>query len=121
MLRSRSRVSGLFLPTAVVMAMGVIACSAADTGRTSAFGEGGTGGHHGVGASGSGAGDFGGGLNLGGGTASGISCTADLQGVVDEQGNVTPCPPDKGCSGGTCVAACSAAADSKGSIGCNFL
>jgi hypothetical protein len=63
---------------------------------------------------------IGGGLGGGGGAAS-IGCSPDLQKVVDENGNViTACPPDQGCFGGACIPACDAAAQSKGSIGCDF-
>lgn len=48
------------------------------------------------------------------------SCTADLQSVVDTQGNVVACPPDQGCTQGRCVPACDAAAASKGSLGCRY-
>lgn len=49
-------------------------------------------------------------------------CSADLQSVVDESGNVvTTCPSDQGCSAGQCVPACTAAADSHGSVGCEYV
>jgi hypothetical protein len=55
----------------------------------------------------------------GGATAGG--CTADLRSVVDEQGNVIQeCTVEQGCYGGSCVPACDAAAQSKGTIGCDF-
>lgn len=61
------------------------------------------------------------GFGVGGGTVEGAGCSADLQYVVDEEGNtVQACPPDQGCSGGQCVPACQAAADAKGSIGCEY-
>ncbi len=51
-----------------------------------------------------------------------LGCSGDLQNVVDQNGHVVmQCPPDQGCSGGKCVAACQAAADSHGSIGCDFM
>jgi hypothetical protein len=51
-----------------------------------------------------------------------LGCSGDLRNVIDENGVVvTTCPPDQGCSGGTCVAACQAAADSKGSVGCDYV
>jgi hypothetical protein len=49
-------------------------------------------------------------------------CSADLHSVVDGQGNVvTTCPDAQGCSGGACIAACAAAAASRGNVGCDFL
>jgi hypothetical protein len=49
------------------------------------------------------------------------SCAPDLQSVVDGNGAVVKqCPSDQGCAGGACVAACDAAAQSHGSIGCEF-
>ncbi|MCA9686482.1 MAG: IgGFc-binding protein, partial [Myxococcales bacterium] len=52
---------------------------------------------------------------------SGVACTSDLQGVVDEQGNlVENCGPDEGCFEGQCIPACEAAALSQGSIGCEY-
>lgn len=49
-------------------------------------------------------------------------CSADLQSVVDGDGKVvTTCPSDQGCSGGKCVPACKAAADSHGSVGCEYV
>src|SRR5437763_300557 len=72
----------------------------------------GTGGDH---AASSGVG-FGGFHGTGGSTAQG-SCSSDLQSIVDDMGNVIKmCPPDQGCAGGTCVPACNAATQSKGSI-----
>src|SRR5262245_12254427 len=73
---------------------------------------GGGGGAGGAGAGGllmgSSAGD--GGEQIGGG------CSGDLKQVVDQSGNVVEtCPADKGCSGGKCIPACQAAADSHGS------
>src|SRR4051812_5058480 len=63
-----------------------------------------------------------GGLNLGsggnsngsGGGTSTNGCSADLQKVIDENGNAVPCPPDQGCFNAQCVPACNAAAQSKG-------
>lgn len=56
------------------------------------------------------------------GACTGPKCSSDLRGQVDCEGNVLKtCPPDQGCAGnGACVPACQAAADSKGSIGCDF-
>jgi IgGFc binding protein len=49
-------------------------------------------------------------------------CSADLRSVVDSHGDVVmTCPSDEGCSGGACIAACAAAAASKGNVGCDFL
>lgn len=48
------------------------------------------------------------------------TCSADLQGIVLSDGTTQPCPPDQGCFGGACIPACEAAAQSKGSIGCDF-
>lgn len=51
----------------------------------------------------------------------GGSCSADLQSVLDKDGNVIKmCPPDQGCANGQCVPACTAVAASTGSIGCDF-
>lgn len=51
----------------------------------------------------------------------GAACSADLQKVVDKSGNVIKeCPPDQGCANGRCEAACAAASQSTGSIGCDF-
>jgi hypothetical protein len=56
------------------------------------------------------------------GSCTGPRCSSDLRGQVDCEGNsLMTCPPDQGCTGnGTCVPACQAATDSKGSIGCDF-
>ena len=49
------------------------------------------------------------------------ACSPDLQAIVDESGNVLEaCPPDRGCAGGVCVPACTAAAQVKSTIGCDF-
>jgi hypothetical protein len=96
-------------------------------GACSAAGEDGSG----VGASGSGGGPGSGGeasggstssgFGVGGGPIEGAGCSADLQYVVDDQGNtIQACPPDQGCAGGQCVPACDAAAQAKGSIGCEY-
>ncbi len=55
-----------------------------------------------------------------GGPAQGL-CAPDLQSIVDAQGNVVrACAAEQGCAGGACVAACDAAAASRGSVGCDF-
>ena len=52
----------------------------------------------------------------------GLGCSADLRDVLDSSGGVLrTCPDDQGCSMGTCVPACDAAAAAHGSIGCGFL
>ncbi len=65
-----------------------------------------------------------GGLIGDGGSGDGSStfgCSADLRNVVDQSGKVVMmCPADQGCSNGTCIAACAAAAASHGSLGCDF-
>jgi len=62
-----------------------------------------------------------GGAGEGGGKTFG--CSGDLRNVVDvDNGTVVQtCPDDQGCAGGMCVPACSAAAASKGSVGCDFV
>jgi hypothetical protein len=104
-----------------------IACSASNPNSTSVTGGGGSattvggGGTTAMGGATGGGGDIGIGGIAGGGGAAGIGCSPDLQKVVDENGNViTDCPPDQGCFGGVCIPACEAAAQSKGSIGCDF-
>ena len=116
-----------YLP--LVLALGAVAaaaCSATthhvfQTGSTSGGGNNtgpGVGGNGG-GLSSTGVG-FGGFKGTGGSDAQG-SCSADLQSIVDANGNViTMCPSDQGCSGGVCVPACTAASSSQGSIGCDF-
>jgi hypothetical protein len=48
-------------------------------------------------------------------------CSADLHDILDCNGNVVMgCPGDQGCSNGTCVSPCQAAADNKSSIGCDY-
>lgn len=65
-------------------------------------------------------GSFGGG-DAGDGAAS-LGCSPDLQHVIDQSGQVVKdCPPDQGCDGGQCVAACTAAGDSHGNVGCDFV
>jgi len=51
-----------------------------------------------------------------------LGCSGDLQSVTDEKGVVQmKCPPDQGCFKGECIAACDAAAKSKGNVGCDFV
>jgi hypothetical protein len=58
----------------------------------------------------------------GGPSPAGLGCSGDLQSVVDANGHVVEtCPPDQGCSAGACIAACAAAANNKGTIGCDFV
>lgn len=95
----------------------VLACSASPdpsnpTGGSTGSAGGGTGGSTSTGF---------GGFGVGAGGPVGAGCSADLQTVVDEDGNVIQvCPPDQGCFQGECVPACEAAASSKGSIGCEY-
>ena len=52
----------------------------------------------------------------------GNGCSSDLQSIVDSSGNVVQqCAPDQGCSNGTCIAACDAAAANHGNVGCDFI
>jgi hypothetical protein len=49
-------------------------------------------------------------------------CSPDLQNVVDGNGTVVQkCASDQGCAGGKCIAACDAAAQSKGNVACDFV
>jgi hypothetical protein len=51
-----------------------------------------------------------------------LGCSADLQNVVDGSGKVVQaCPPDQGCAGGQCIAACAAAGQSHGNVACDFV
>jgi len=51
-----------------------------------------------------------------------LGCSADLQSVVDSNGNVvTKCPSNEGCAAGACVPACQAAAADHGTVGCDFM
>ncbi|HEY0468822.1 MAG TPA: IgGFc-binding protein, partial [Polyangiaceae bacterium] len=55
------------------------------------------------------------------GSANATRCTSDLRSVVNDSGvAVKECPPDQGCANGVCLAACDAAAKSRGSVGCEF-
>ncbi len=60
--------------------------------------------------------------DAGDGSAGGTACSGDLRSVIDGSGNVvSTCPPDQGCNAGKCIAACQAAAASKGSVGCDYV
>jgi hypothetical protein len=86
------------------------------------------GGSDGGGGSGSGGGSSGddgpgsfGDSSSSGGPCTGNHCSSDLRSVVDCNGNViSTCPSDQGCDNDMCVPACQAAADAKGSLGCDF-
>lgn len=60
--------------------------------------------------------------SIGGSTgARNPNCSSNLRSVVDERGAIVEeCPADQGCANGECVTACAAAAESHGSIGCEF-
>ena len=74
------------------------------------------GGLFGDGSSGDDAGLFG-----DGGTCRGLHCSSDLHSVIDCDGNVvTACPPDQGCAGTACVAACDSAKANKSTFGCDY-
>jgi IgGFc binding protein len=65
------------------------------------------------------------GISFGSGDDSGSSCalhcSADLHDVLDCNNTVvTQCPPDQGCGGAGCVAACDAATANKSTIGCDY-
>src|SRR6185295_16893558 len=98
-----------FLPLLVGLSVGaagaVGACSATTHTTFSSSGVGGGGGNgNNSGTESTGVG-FGGFHGTGGSTAQG-SCSADLQSIVDDKGNVvTMCPSDEGCAGGQCVPA----------------
>ena len=102
-----------FIPVTICLLAGVClhaACSATDTTRTNQ-----TGGTTGQGGEGGGV-DFG-----DGGLCSGVHCSADLHSLVDCSGNVVmTCPGDQGCSGNTCVPACTSASDNKSTFGCDY-
>lgn len=56
-----------------------------------------------------------------GAAASAGQCSADLRSIVDAQGSLLKsCSDDEACAGGSCIAACDAAARSRGSVGCEF-
>lgn len=95
-------------------------CSASNGGDP--FGNDGSGGSAAAASGGNGVG----GENIlvggGGGGGNEYGCSPDLQKIIDGNGNVIQeCPPDQGCSGGVCVPACQAAADSQGNVGCDFV
>lgn len=51
-----------------------------------------------------------------------LQCSRDLREVVNPStGASTPCPPDEGCFAGECVPACEASAQTKGTLGCDYL
>jgi hypothetical protein len=50
------------------------------------------------------------------------NCSGDLQHVLDENGTILEtCWPDQGCYEGQCVASCTAASNSQGNVGCDFM
>ncbi|HWE30735.1 MAG TPA: IgGFc-binding protein, partial [Polyangia bacterium] len=50
-----------------------------------------------------------------------LHCSADLHDVLDCSNHVVQtCPPDQGCGGASCVAACDAAKANKSSVGCDY-
>ena len=68
-----------------------------------------------------GPGSFGDSSGSSGGACNGTHCSSDLRSVIDCNGNViSTCPSDQGCDNNMCVPACQAAADAKGSLGCDF-
>lgn len=82
-----------------------------------------TGNNPGVGgenASSGGGGSFGGASDAGQPVTE-LTCSADLQNVLDKAGNVVKtCAAGEGCGQGGCVPACTAAAQAKGSLGCDY-
>jgi hypothetical protein len=107
---------GATVRVAALVALGIVTLSCGSEGRGFDSGSG-AGGPDGGGPA---LDDDGG--SLGSGTGDPAGCTGDLQGVVDDRGQVIrQCPPDEGCAAGRCVPACEAAAASKGSLGCDFL
>lgn len=111
--------------SAVLLGFGVLsgACSASTPDRTFKNGEGGSGASS-TSSTSSGMSSgcvFGCGTGGGGGGAVGTACSADLQSVTDENGNVQfTCPSDQGCFQGQCIPACEAASKTQGSIGCDY-
>ncbi len=111
---------GISCLAACALALG---CAATDQNKLDGAGGNAAGGS-GPGASGTGANGQGGVLlgGFGGGSTEERGCSADLQYVIDEQGNVLEtCAPDLGCSDGECIEPCQAAADSKGNVSCDFM
>src|SRR5262249_30873523 len=52
---------------------------------------------------------------------SGLHCSSDLHSLVDCNGNaVMTCPGDQGCSGTSCVTACTSASNNKSTFGCDY-
>ncbi|APR74904.1 Hypothetical protein A7982_00250 [Minicystis rosea] len=110
------------IPSCFLIGAGLaVACSSvpSNPGDTTSTSTGGSdGGGQSVSSTGVG---FGGSLTTTGTGGPTGTCSSDLQAIVDDQGNILQmCPPEQGCAGGTCVPACSAAEQSKGSIGCDF-
>ncbi|MBI2394181.1 MAG: IgGFc-binding protein [Deltaproteobacteria bacterium] len=59
---------------------------------------------------------------LDGATTIHLGCSGDLRSVTDDKGVVQKtCASDQGCFEGECIAACDAAAKSKGNVGCKFI
>jgi hypothetical protein len=117
-----------YLPFLTLVSLGIvtgIACGATPSQKFGASSGGSPAGSSGAVAGGSSSSmtGLGGGVTIdaGQGSGGGLGCSGDLQNVTDGMGNVVQmCPPNQGCSGGTCIDACQAASDSKGSIGCDF-
>lgn len=111
------------LPLSILLTIATFACSASkDTGDDDFITDGGTkpGDEGGIqlGEDGGLNGD----VSMDGTMVGPLGCSGDLQSVTDEKGVVQKkCPPDQGCFKGECVAACDAAAKSKGNVGCDFL
>jgi len=110
-----------FIPVGLCFATSAclhLACSATNDTRHSTSGSGGQGGQGSQVGSGGDVG-FDGGGNFG--SCSGVHCSADLHSLVDCDGNVVmSCPGDQGCSGSTCVTACTSAGDNKSTFGCDY-
>lgn len=104
----------------VVLVGATFGCSANGSSPQSSGGNGGTGAGTGGGSGFGGVSGSGG--SLGGfGGCNGSRCSSDLHSVVDCDGNVlSTCPPEKGCSNGSCVPACQSAGDNRSTYGCEF-
>ena len=104
------------------MALGLLS-AACGSGNPGSGGSGGTASTSGgAGPSGPGAQTSTSAFMTGGGGAPSYGCSPDLKQVIDANGVVVKtCPPDQGCAGGQCVAACDAAASSQGNVGCDFM